>query len=118
MSDESRTEAQPSYDFTKVPCWNKDGEIKRFEVMNDKFSGRIPVTRLESWRDFANLLECGFFNRSDAQFVFRGHRRADWALMPTLARIQSTTSLRAIWPTCSWNASSWRFAAECETQRW
>ena len=87
MSDESRTEAQPSYDFTKVPCWNKDGEIKRFEVMNDKFSGRIPVTRLESWRDFANLLECGFFNRSDAQFVFRGHRRADWALMPTLARI-------------------------------
>lgn len=55
--------------------------------MNDKFSGRIPVTRLESWREFADLLECSFFNRPETQFVFRGHRRADWALMPTLARI-------------------------------
>lgn len=87
MSDESRTETPPAYDFTKVPYWNKDGKTKRFEVTNDKFSGRIPVTRLESWRDFADLLECPFFNRPDTHFVFRGHRRADWALMPTLARI-------------------------------
>lgn len=57
--------------------------------MNDKFSGRIPITRLESWREFADLLECSFFNRPDTQFVFRGHRRADWALMPTLARISA-----------------------------
>lgn len=87
MSDESRAETAPPFDFTKVPRWNKDGETKRFEVMNDKFSGRIPVTRLESWREFADLLECSFFNQPDKQFVFRGHRRADWALMPTLARI-------------------------------
>lgn len=87
MSDESRAETPPPYDFTRVPYWNKDGQTKRFEVMNDKFSGRIPVTRLDSWRDFANLLECPFFNRPDTHFVFRGHRRADWALMPTLARI-------------------------------
>lgn len=87
MSDESRAETPPPYDFIKVPYWNKDGQAKRFEVMNDKFSGRIPVTRLESWRDFADLLECPFFNRPDTHFVFRGHRRADWALMPTLARI-------------------------------
>lgn len=86
MSDESHAEAPP-FDFTKVPRWNKDGETKRFEVMSDKFSGRIPVTRLESWREFADLLECSFFNQPDTQFVFRGHRRADWALMPTLARI-------------------------------
>lgn len=87
MSDESRVEEPKPFDFTKVPRWNKDGVTKRFEVMNDKFSGRIPATRLESWREFADLLECNFFNRSDTQFVFRGHRRADWALMPTLARI-------------------------------
>lgn len=87
MSDESRSEEPKPFDFSKVPRWNKDGVTKRFEVMNDKFSGRIPVTRLESWREFADLLECSFFNRSDTQFVFRGHRRADWALMPTLARI-------------------------------
>jgi hypothetical protein len=87
VSDESRAEAPPPFDFIKVPRWNRDGETKRFEVMNDKFSGRIPVTRLDSWREFADLLECNFFNRPDTQFVFRGHRRADWALMPTLARI-------------------------------
>ena len=89
MSDELRPETWPSFDFNRVPHWNKDGEIKRFEVMNDKFSGRIPITRLDSWREFADLLECSFFNRPDTQFVFRGHRRADWALMPTLARISA-----------------------------
>jgi hypothetical protein len=87
VSDEVLEQAPPPFDFTRVPRWNKDGARKRFEVMNDKFSGRIPVTRLESWREFADLLECEFFNRSGASFVFRGHRRADWALMPTLARI-------------------------------
>jgi hypothetical protein len=87
VSDELRAEEPKPFDFTKVPRWNKDGETKRFEVMNDKFSGRIPVTRLESWREFADLLECSFFNQPDTEFVFRGHRRADWALMPTLARI-------------------------------
>jgi hypothetical protein len=82
-----RTDVAPQFDFTKVPLWNRNGETKRFEVMADKFSGRIPVTRLESWREFADLLECSFFDRLDTKFVFRGHRRADWALMPTLARI-------------------------------
>lgn len=83
ISDEPGSRAS----FEKIPLWNKDGTTKRFEVMTDKFSGRIPVTRLESWREFADLLECSFFNRRETQFVFRGHRRADWALMPTLARI-------------------------------
>lgn len=57
----------PQEDFTKIPYWNKGGGAKRFEVMADKFSGRIPVTRLESWREFADLLECSFFNRPDTQ---------------------------------------------------
>lgn len=90
MSEGAHAEATSRADFTKIPRWNKDGATKRFEVMADKFSGRIPVTLLESWREFADLLECGFFNRPETQFVFRGHRRADWALMPTLARIPVT----------------------------
>lgn len=90
MSDKVHEEPGAQADFENIPPWNKDGTTKRFEVMADKFSGRIPVTRLESWREFAELLECSFFNRPDTQFVFRGHRRADWALMPTLARIPVT----------------------------
>ncbi|MBQ0961020.1 FRG domain-containing protein [Ideonella sp. 4Y11] len=73
--------------FTRIPLWNADGQTKRFEVMADELSGRIPVTRLESWRDFALLLDAPFFNRPGVQLVFRGHRRYDWGLMPTLGRV-------------------------------
>ena len=81
------TVPQSSDYFEKIPLWNADGSSKRFEVMADELSGRIPVTRLESWRDFTNLLESDFFNRHGVQLVFRGHRRHDWGLMPTLGRV-------------------------------
>lgn len=73
--------------FTRIPLWNGTGQAKRFEVMADELSGRIPVTRLESWRDVTLLLESDFFNRPGVQLVFRGHRRHDWGLMPTLGRV-------------------------------
>lgn len=73
--------------FTRIPLWNASGEPKRFEVMADELSGRIPVTRLESWRDVTALLESDFFNRPGVLLVFRGHRRHDWGLMPTLGRV-------------------------------
>lgn len=73
--------------FEQIPQWNTEGGTKRFEIMADAVSGRIPVTRLESWRDFTDLLESDFFNRTGVQLVFRGHRRFDWGLMPTLGRL-------------------------------
>lgn len=73
--------------FEKIPLWTTDSAAKRFEIMADELSGRIPVTRLESWRDFTDLLESDFFNRPGVQLVFRGHRRFDWSLMPTLGRL-------------------------------
>lgn len=74
-----------NYDFEKIPLWSN--ENPNFDVMVDEVSGRIPVTRLEHWKDFTELLESDFFNRAKARLVFRGHRRYDWGLMPTLARI-------------------------------
>lgn len=71
--------------FEKIPVW-KNGE-KCFEVMADERSGRIPVTRLESWRDYTELLESPFFNHSGVQLIFRGQQRSDWSLMPTLGRL-------------------------------
>ncbi len=73
--------------FARVPLWTSDVKTKRFEVMADELSGRIPVTRLERWRDITELLESDFFNRPGVQLVFRGHRRHDWGLMPTLGRV-------------------------------
>jgi len=83
----SEEPVQPSDYFEQIPLWTADGSLKRFEVMADAVSGRIPVTRLESWRDFTSLLESDFFNRLGLQLVFRGHRRFDWSLMPTLGRL-------------------------------
>lgn len=73
--------------FEQIPRWTADSGTNRFEIMADAVSGRIPVTRLESWREFTDLLESDFFNRHGVQLVFRGHRRYDWSLMPTLGRL-------------------------------
>ena len=71
--------------WDSIPPWCTDG--KCFEVMADHLSGRIPVTRLERWQDFSDLLENDFFNTNGVQFIFRGHRRYDWSLLPTLGRL-------------------------------
>lgn len=79
--------AQTTDYFDDVPLWTLDASKGRFEVMVDEISGRIPVTRLERWQDFTALLEDPFFNRPNVQFVYRGHRRFDWGLAPTLGRL-------------------------------
>ncbi|MGV8803431.1 MAG: FRG domain-containing protein [Polaromonas sp.] len=81
------TAQQPSDSFEKIPLWTTGDTGNRFEIMADAINGRIPVTRLESWRDFTDLLESDFFNRPGVQLVFRGHRRYNWGLMPTLGRL-------------------------------
>ena len=73
--------------WEKIPLWNSERSEQSFEITADNISGRIPVTRLEHWRDFSSLLESPFFNRVDEQSIFRGHRRFDWEMTPTLARV-------------------------------
>ena len=71
----------------KIPVWNSENPEQSFDILPEQPSGRIPVTRIEHWRDFSSLLESSFFNRVDEQFIFRGHRRFDWEMTPTLARV-------------------------------
>lgn len=71
--------------FDKIPIWAVGGA--RFEVMADDLSGRIPVTRIEKWQDFSTMLESNFFNMPGEQQIFRGHRRYDWNLLPSLGRL-------------------------------
>lgn len=87
MPPTETTSPESSDYFEQIPQWAADSDTKRFEIMADAVSGRIPVTRLESWRDFTDLLESDFFNQLGVQLVFRGHRRFDWSLMPTLGRL-------------------------------
>lgn len=67
--------------FQNIPKWN---DSPRFSIMADKFNGRIPVTRVDSWREFNSLLEDEFFNKPNLQYAFRGHRRCEWGLLPSL----------------------------------
>lgn len=69
--------------FDMVPVWPD------FSVTGDKVSGRVPVTRIESWRQLPNILENEFFRRTKTQLIFRGHRRYDWPLTPSLGRFDS-----------------------------
>lgn len=91
MSDESKATGSAVDEATRyfetIPIWTESPQGKRFEIMADKVSGRIPVTRLERWQDFAAVLEDPFFNRPGVHLVYRGHRRFDWGLLPTLGRL-------------------------------
>ena len=73
--------------WNKIPLWSKNAPNKKFYITLDDFSGRIPVTKIESWRDFTSVLDSPFFNNTGNDYIFRGHRRYDWGLTPSLARV-------------------------------
>jgi len=82
MSNQSEEQVDFRH-FEQVPEW------PNFTVTGDDISGRVPVTRIASWRKLPELLEIEFFNRSKTQLIFRGHRRYDWPLTPSLGRFDS-----------------------------
>jgi len=75
------------FDVSKIPVWNSENPERSFDILPEQPSGRIPVTRIEHWREFSSLLESPFFNRVDEQFIYRGQRMYDWGMTPTLARV-------------------------------
>jgi hypothetical protein len=75
--------------FDHVPEW------PTFAVLGDDVSGRVPVTRIDSWRKLPELLETSFFNRQKTQLIFRGHRRYDWPLTPSLGRLDPRNIITA-----------------------
>jgi hypothetical protein len=74
---------------------NHLGEVEdwpTFKITNDKISGRIPVTKIESWEYLPTLLKDPFFNKKE--FIFRGQRKYSWSLSPTLARVSGDEVVR------------------------
>lgn len=77
---------------THLPLWPKftwtDEERSSlpatFKDRRESIDGDIPSTRLESWRHFHTLVEAQCF--TDSTFIFRGQQRAEWDLIPSLAR--------------------------------
>lgn len=88
MSEPAEVQAISRY-FDRVPEW------PAFAVIGDDVSGRVPVTRIPSWRKLPDLLEAPFFNRPKTQLIFRGHRRYDWPLTPSLGRFDPRNIITA-----------------------
>ena len=78
---------EPETYWERIPLWNREDPQGSFDIIADQINGRIPVTRIEHWRDFSVLLESPFFNQPSTQYMFRGHRRYDWKMTPSLARV-------------------------------
>lgn len=88
MSEPAEVQPIPRH-FDRVPEW------PTFGVIGDDVSGRVPVTRIASWRKLTDLLEAPFFNRPQTQLIFRGHRRYDWPLTPSLGRVDPRNIISA-----------------------
>lgn len=69
--------------FDKVPSW------PNFVALGEAGGDRVPSTKLSSWKDIAKIIEQPFFKRPRTQLVFRGSRRFDWSLTPSLGRLDS-----------------------------
>ncbi len=67
--------------FGEIPAWPD------FAILNDEASGRVPVTKVANWRAFSDILEQDFFNRRGTRLIYRGQRRYDWPLAPSLGRL-------------------------------
>jgi hypothetical protein len=76
MSDQADTTSH----FDKVSAWPE------FTITNDSISGRVPVTKIDSWRMFSTILEEEFFHRRDEKLIYRGHQRYEWPIAPSLGR--------------------------------
>lgn len=76
--------------WDKIPQWDDNSPETSFDILSDRISGRIPVTRIENWRDFEKVFSHKFFNGPSQEMLFRGQRRYDWQLAPSLGRLNSS----------------------------
>lgn len=58
----------------------------KFDFGKDDIDDLIPACKVDSWRHLQDALSDDFFNRPDTDLVYRGHRRHEWQLTPTLGR--------------------------------
>lgn len=74
------TTEHPDY-LSLIPDW------PNFASTGEVGGGRVPATKLAGWNSIPEILEAPFFKRPKTQLVFRGSRRYDWSLTPSLGRL-------------------------------
>lgn len=89
MSTENTVRVEKGYShLEEIPDWPD------FNITADQISGRIPVSKISSWTELPRILEEGFLKKHEGKLIYRGQRRYDWSLTPTLARISDNEIVR------------------------
>jgi hypothetical protein len=57
-----------------------------FDIPGNNIDGNIPSTFVKDWQHFQNILKEPFFSGHNGKLIYRGQRRFDWGLVPTIAR--------------------------------
>lgn len=71
---------EPSSYYLSLPEWPKLG------IGEEDIDGLIPTCRVKSWQRFEYALGHKLLNPPGAELIFRGQRRHEWQLTPTLGR--------------------------------
>jgi hypothetical protein len=64
-----------------------------FEIMGDEIDGGIPVTKVKSWQHLQEIFSSDSLFKTQDEYLFRGQRRSDWGLSPSLARLSENETI-------------------------
>ncbi|MFW5499409.1 MULTISPECIES: FRG domain-containing protein [unclassified Maridesulfovibrio] len=72
--------------YDDLPVWTPKSSEIVFGTSKGELGEKIPSLRLESWEHFTPFISDSMFHDPESEFIFRGQRRSDWRLMPSLSR--------------------------------
>lgn len=64
-----------------------------FKIMGDEIDGGIPVARVKSWQHLQEIFSNDPMFKNPDEFLFRGQRRSNWGLTPSLARLSTNETI-------------------------
>lgn len=64
-----------------------------FDILGDEVDGNIPATRVKSWQHLQELFNNDSIFKTQDEWLFRGQRRSDWGLTPSLARLSANETI-------------------------
>ncbi|WP_337162895.1 FRG domain-containing protein [Vibrio fluvialis] len=67
----------------------------KFDIFNDEIDGAIPVTKVKNWQHLEEILSNDTIFKTSDEWLFRGQRRSDWGLTPSLARLSEHDTIDA-----------------------
>ncbi len=70
----------------EVPYMDELGTWPEFKLFSNPADGPIPSCKVDSWRTFELSVQEDLENHPIGEMIYRGQRRHDWPLAPTLTR--------------------------------